>query len=357
MKAIDKATSIVKTPKGWLSPVKSTFTESRGVQILSGVLLAQLAVAGGLLWHSSSESDFAPATQLISIDPATIDEIIIDDGSKRVSLTSVDDGWRLDDEHQTIADNDKVTQLLSDIVNLKPGLPVANTTGSHQQLEVAEDDFQRRVILNADDKAVADLYMGTSPGFRKSHIRRVDQDQVYAARLNTFDIPADQNDWLDKNLLAFDSVDGIQSGSIELAAVDDQWSIVSEPQQADTHEVDHAGMMSLVSQLETLQVTGFARPLEAETLSDESVSVEDSENPEAQQDQLMTHTLDIVQKDSTVTLSLSRKGNEATIERSDISGVFALPVSTYEALKADAIEQLIVEKTADSSADNDLPQG
>jgi len=352
--------SLTTSSKGWLAPVRTTIGESKGVQILSGMLVLQLAVAAGLLWKSSSQADFEPDVQLVDVDPSTVDEIIIDDGKERLTLTSADDQWRLSDEHKTLADTDKISQLLSDFTQLKPGLPVASTAGSHQQLEVADDAFQRRVTLKTNGETVADLYMGTSPGFRKSHIRRVDQDQVYAARMNTFDVPSAQNDWLDRNLLALDSITGVQSEVTELALVGEQWTIVNPKDQSDTHEIDQAGMDSLVSRLSSLRVNGFASPLEPDEPSDAASGSDGSDVPEAPQ--LLTHSIKIVQNDTPVTLVLSRQGSNATVKRSDVAGLFSLPIGTYEALTAEVINQLIVEKSAEGVVDKtvedkDKPQG
>ena len=353
MRLSEKIPSLLKAAKLRSALLKTTFGESRSVQILSSVLVLQLAVAGGLLWKSNSQADFAPAGQLVSIDPSIVDEIIIDDGEERVTLTNVGDQWRMDGEHETPASTDKINQLIADITELNPGLPVASTADSHQQLEVDENFFQRRVTLKTGDEAVADLYMGTSPGFRKSHIRRVDQDQVYAASLNTFDVPANQDDWLDKDLLAFDSVDGIKSEAVELALADEQWTIVHPQDKTETHEIDQDGIASLVSRLNSLRVNGFAMPLESDEPADATSASDESEEPE----ELMTHSITVVQTDTPVTLLLSRKGNNATIARSDVIGLFALPISTYDELTAEVIQKLLVEKGADEPVETESPQG
>ncbi len=353
MRLSEKIISLGKATRLSPASLRTTFSESRGVQVLSGVLVLQLAVAGGLLWKSNSQADFAPAMQLVNVDPSTVDEIIIDDGEGRITLTSDLDQWHMDDEHETLASTEKINQLISDITELNPGLPVTSTKSSHQQLEVDEDGFQRRVTLKAGNEAVADLYLGTSPGYRKSHIRRVDQDQVYAAELNTFDVPTNHDAWLDKNLLALDNVSGVRSESIELALADEQWMIVLPQDKTETHDVDQNGIASLVSRLASLRVDGFAIPLESDEPADAMAASDESEEPE----QLLTHSITVVQNDKPVTLLMNRKGSNATIERSDVKGLFALPISTFDELTAEVIQQLIVEKGAEAPAETESPQG
>lgn len=355
MKITEKITDILGKSKERLQPTVTMFGESKTVQILSCVFVLQLFIAVGLSWNSNSQAQFAPATQLVSIDPSTVDEVTVDDGENTVSLTLSDTQWQLNDEHNTRAATDKVEKLVSEITQLKPGLPVTSTRGAHQQLEVAEDSFQRHITLKAAETIVAELYLGTSPGFRKSHLRQADQDEVFAARLSTFDVPADYDDWLDRKVLAFDSVDGIRLENLDLAFDNDQWSIVIPEGRRETHEVDETGIDSIITQLTTLQVNGFAQPLEAKDSAQAESADDASDSTEV--DLLETHTVTIVQNDAPVTLVLSKLGNDVTVERSDVPGLFSLPVATYEALTPENFQQLLVTREPDTSAEDDRPQG
>lgn len=355
MKMTEKLPDILGKSKHWFRPSIDLLGESRSLQILSSVLILQLVIAGGLLWRSNLQAQFAPATQLVSIDPSIVDTVIIDDGDDTVSLQRADDQWRLDDQHNTPASGDKIENLVSDITALKPGLPVTSTRGAHKQLEVAEGNYQRQVTLKVGEEIVADLLMGTSPGFRKSHVRHADQDEVFSARLNTFDIPADYDDWLNQNLLSFDNITGIQTEDIDLAFADDQWSIVKPEKHRETHVVDKSGIDSVISQLTALRVNGFTQTLEVEESTDAEPGSDADEASEPET--LLTHTLTVLQNDKPITLVLSKLGNDATIERSDISGLFELPVTTYDALTSEVVQGLIIPDEADVSTDDNQPQG
>lgn len=358
MKMTETLPNILCKSKQQLQPAVRMFGDSKALQVLISVFVLQLLIAGGLFWKSNLQAQFAPATQLVTIDPSTVDEVIINDGNDTVSLTRLDAQWQMNDELNTSASVDKVDKLISDIAELKPGLAVTSTRGAHRQLEVADDNFQRQVTLKAGVEIVADLYLGTSPGFRKSHVRQVDYDEVYSGRLNTFDVPADYDNWLNKNLLSFDNVKGIQSEEINLAYADDQWSIVNPEDQRETHQVDKLGIDSLVSQLTTLRVNGFSNPLEVDEPVDEQVANAEAEPSEpSEPKELITHTITVMQNDSPITLVLSKLGSDVTIERSDIPGLFSLPLATYDALKSDIIKNLVVPKVSDASDEDDLPQG
>ena len=161
--------------------------------------------------------------------------------------------------------------------------------------------------------------------------------------------------------MAFDNVTSLQTDTIQVALADGQWSLVSPKDQLTTHEVDNERIDSLISQLNSLRVNGFSLPLEADEPSEaqsaaDGTEVDESSEGElasdgtepAEQEELLTNTLTVVQNEAPVTLELSRKGNSATIARSDVKGLFELPVATYDALTAESLAQLIVEKSSDA---------
>jgi len=348
----------------WVTPVKTTFTQNRGIQVLSGVLVLQLVAATGLMWQRNAAGEFAvPGSSLASFDPAAVTQMRIDDADQSITLTLTDGQWLMDNEFSTVADSDKVDTLLSSIQGLEPGLSIAGTEGSHAQLQVAADNYQRRVVLNSDTETVADLYLGTSPGFRKSHARQADNDAVYAVKLNTFDVPAEKDDWLDTSLLALNEPTQISADDTVLALTDDQWSLVEPQEKTTTHEVDSTAIDSLVNTLASLQVTGFAEPLELEVSvqsSDTSTSQDDDATTDAPQ--LLTHQLTVMQGDTPVTITISRLEDAATIERSDVKGLFGLPVTSFEALTPEAVQQVLVAQDSEDDTEasvisNEQPDG
>ena len=46
------------------------------------------------------------------------------------------------------------------------------------------------------------MLLGTSPGFRKVHVRRPNEKEIYTVNLNTYDMPVADTEWLDKALLS-----------------------------------------------------------------------------------------------------------------------------------------------------------
>ena len=73
---------------------------------------------------------------------------------------------------------------------------------------------------------VNELYVGTSPGFKRSHIRQEEDDDVYALEFSAYKASTKDSDWLDKSLLALPSVKRIKGEDFELIKEDDtrNWS-------------------------------------------------------------------------------------------------------------------------------------
>ena len=62
-----------------------------------------------------------------------------------------------------------------------------------------EDSYQRRVQVLTGDETLADVYLGTSPGYRRVHARRADADDVYSIEFSNFEAGTDVSSWLKKS--------------------------------------------------------------------------------------------------------------------------------------------------------------
>jgi hypothetical protein len=183
--------------------------------ILTGLLLLQLGLALGLYWHRL-EPDAGDLTPVPLLDAgARVAELRISDMQQEALLVLKDGQWRLPALADLPADGAKVEAALARLKRTATGWPVTTTAASHQRFEVAPDNYQRRLVLSAGGRPV-ELFLGTSPGFRKVHLRRAGEEAVYAVGLSAYELPADDNDWLDKEGLASESVDRIDGPDFTL---------------------------------------------------------------------------------------------------------------------------------------------
>jgi len=84
---------------------------------------------------------------------------------------------------------------LKRLPGLKTGWPVATTSGSHERFDVADGKFQRKLQFYRGDRLAGELLIGSTPGFKKSHVRKPGDTAVYAAEINQFDWPAKPAGW------------------------------------------------------------------------------------------------------------------------------------------------------------------
>lgn len=171
------------------------------IGLLSTALALQLVIIAAVLLAGSGSGD-RPAGPFVDFDAAKVSEIRItggDDHDSTLVLSHSDDGWRLPDGQP--ADGDKVSDVLGKLAGLPASWPVATSAGAAKRFEVTSDDFQRHVVLVAGKDVVADLYLGTSPGYQQVHARRADDDAVYSVAVSNYQVPVGVDDWLDKTLL------------------------------------------------------------------------------------------------------------------------------------------------------------
>lgn len=230
---------------------------------LSGLLVLQLLIAAALFWGQQQPGQQSKRQALLSFQAQQLDRVVVSDADHSITLTKSGDTWLLPDLRQLPADAGKLRGLLDKLQSLQTGWPVATTDASQHRFEVAKDKFQRKLQLYQADKLVGELLIGTSPGFRKSHVRRAGDDAVYAVKLNSFDWPAKAEDWLDKALLAASDIKRIEGPDYVLAKQEDGWHFNAEQSAEDQPEntppaLNQEKAKQLASALTNLSVQALA---------------------------------------------------------------------------------------------------
>lgn len=292
--------------------------------ILSGLLLVQLIVSEALYWNHQQETHEELNVQqaLLFADVRALDKIQIQEGDKHLTLQKNDQGWVLA-ETQLPVDKAKIDGLLAKLETLNGGWPVTSTASSHERFEVAEKRYQRHVMFSQGGNIKADFYLGSSPGFRKVHLRKLDNDAVYAVALNVFEFPVRQDEWLDKRLLSLQGVKRIETSNYHLEKQQSAWVLNSSPQAS----LNQTRATDLATAFENLRVTGRIEHADAEQGSgDQSMNIK-------------------VNNDAGEwSYSFVRLGSTYAVKRSDMSYYFGLPESDY---------QRFVSVTAASLQEND----
>ncbi len=229
-------------------------------QYLTGLLGLQLLVVALISGRQFYMPEHTADALALSFDAVTIDRVVISDQERSSVLIRVGDHWQLDTAYPVPADKPRVAAVLDSLSDLRTTWPVASTPGSHSRFEVGENSFQKRVQLYAGEELSADLFVGTSPGFRKVHVRSADRDEVYAVTLNTYDLPSDDDRWLDKTVLAFTEVTAIEGPDYSLVRQGAQWRLQSPAASSEATEppLDETRVKQLLDALNTFVVSGLA---------------------------------------------------------------------------------------------------
>jgi hypothetical protein len=296
----------------------------RKTQLYLGALLGlQLLLGGGLFVSQASSGSGAAARPLLGFDTAEVDRLQLATADSSLSLQRRDGNWQLADSGLP-ANTTKVQSLLDNLAGLQTNWPVASTAGGRTRFEVAEDKFQRRLQLARGEEPLAELYFGTSPGFRQTHGRRGGEDEVYTLAFNSaVDLPLDRNDWLDKGLLRVDGVERIEGSDFTLRKDGESWTLEQLP---EGRSLDQEKARSLATALQTLRVL---RLLEQEPTPGENDSTE-------------SHSLTAVKGNERWQYTLTKVGSSAYIARDGYEQRFALSSADYDRLAKAALDDLLL---------------
>ena len=139
--------------------------------------------------------------------------------------------------------------------------PVVSSSRYHTALKVTEDDHERwlRIWKDPSGDPEVELFLGTSPNYRISHVRLGDDDLVYEVQgLSAHDLRAEAVSWIDKEFVRapFDRVVGFElrngHGKFTLEKKDGGWTLVT-PSGSSGKKLNQSAVDSFVRSLASLQ--------------------------------------------------------------------------------------------------------
>lgn len=225
----------------------------RLIVILGGLLVLQIMLAAVLNLGGEDYEAFQAKEKLLSLNAADVDHIRIQDEQQTTVLQRRDDQWLLPDQDGFPTAQGNVKLLLDKLGALQRGWPVATTAGAAKRFKVSEEIFERKITLSKGDKTQADFYMGTSPGFRKVHVRAAGESEIHAVEFAAYEASASPDDWIDKAILQREETDIVQveMPDFSLRRDGDQW-LMSELGEGEETREDEA--RSLIGKLAGLQI-------------------------------------------------------------------------------------------------------
>ncbi|MDJ0806571.1 MAG: DUF4340 domain-containing protein [Gammaproteobacteria bacterium] len=312
---------------------------NKWISILSGLLIAQLVLAVTVNLTGEDYGAFQAEEKLLTFQAEQVDGLRIEGDEQSVLLKRQDDRWLLPEQGDFPADQESVKRLLDKLDGLEKGWPVATTSGAASRFEVAEDEFQRKLALLGGDDTLAELYVGTSPGFRKVHVRPANDEAVYAVEFNTWEANAKADDWIDKAILELDKemIERIEMSDLVFEREGDWLTLtgLTDGQEADKDAIDE-----LVDKLATLRVQSL---LGTET------------KPEYQQDAPELEIELALNGGDALSYRISKPEGESyyVLKRSDLDYWFKVPDYTVEPIMETTRDKLVLKTTEEATSELD----
>ena len=246
----------------------------RTIKIAAALLLVQLGLIAALQLTSTDEDQPTANTPLLGFSPEAVTSLTISGpDNDRVILHKSDKGWVLPDYFNAPASADQVSAVLARLAGLKQGIAVATTAGAGKRFKVADDLFQRHVVIKAGEGVVGDLYVGTSPGFRQIHARTAGSENVVAVELSTFELETKALQWLDKNMFMVkeEDIEAIALVDILLEKKGTIWQLADLP---EGQAIDDKAAADLLAKVSGLTVQEVIDPQEAKKLFGKSPALQ-----------------------------------------------------------------------------------
>ncbi|MCZ6826281.1 MAG: DUF4340 domain-containing protein [Gammaproteobacteria bacterium] len=309
--------------------------------ILSGVLAAQLLLAGVLNLTGEEYGAFQAEEKLLSFDKQAVSSLRIEDGTDSVVLNKQEGQWLLPESGDFPASQRDVGNLLDNLVALQKGWPVARTRGAARRFSVDEDQFERKLTLVSDDATQAILFVGSSPGFRKVYVRPGDGNEIFAVEFNTWEADAKADGWIDKDILKLDEseVERIEMPGVILQREDGVLQVADLSESEQTNGEERRALLARLSGLRIQSLLGT------------------DAKPEYRQDEPALE-LTMTRNDGEVLSYRFSKPEDAAyyvLKRSDMEIYFKVAEYTVNPVRDTTREKLVqdkIEETSSEAAEN-----
>ena len=305
--------------------------------ILSGVLAAQLLLAGVLNLTGEEYGAFQAEEKLLSFDRQAVSGLRIEDGTDSVMLKKQEGQWLLPGSGDFPASQRDVGNLLDNLAALQKGWPVARTRAAARRFSVDEDQFERKITLLADDDTRAILFVGSSPGFRKVYVRPGDGNEIFAVAFNTWEADAKADDWIDKDILKLDEseVERIEMPGLILHRQDGELQVADLGETEQTSEDERRSLLARLSGLRIQSLLGT------------------DAKPEYRQDEPTLEFTITRRAGEVLSYRFSRPEDAAyyVLKRSDMDIYFEVAEYTVDPVRDTTREKLVQARTEEASSE------
>ena len=247
------------------------------VKSLSVLLVVQLLLALGIFYGKQLTSTSNSEDLIVNQALGEIKEIsITDDLDSSVQLLFRDNEWLITNENDFPADSDKISNFLESINSLSSQSvsAVAVTEGARNRFKVADSEFSKRIKLTSVANTSEELYLGSSPGLDRVHIRKGGEDGIFVVKFPTYEASSSSSSWLDKSILQVPSSDivYIKTGDIILERKSESGTNTSEEKIEKT--ISELNLMEGLGSWQATKSDDQSRPLNQEAAREITKQIE-----------------------------------------------------------------------------------
>ncbi len=205
----------------------------RHQQILVGVLVVQIILSVITFWPKSATTAGSKTLVFAEVKVEDITALTLTDNQgNRLVLRKSGDGWVLPEAADFPALADKITPLLQKLLKLNTTTLVARTESSQKQLQVAENNFVRRIDFETTDGQTHTVYLGSAPRYTATHFRVAGQVETYLTTdLSSWEFYTTPTSWIDTSYgtINADTLTEIvlenSNGTFTLVKKDNAWTL------------------------------------------------------------------------------------------------------------------------------------
>lgn len=214
--------------------------------VLAGILAVQVLIVA-VIWLIGLQGPATPEP-FLHFDQEAADRLVVGTADESIELRREGDQWRMPDGNP--ADKRKIDRVLEKLADVSGDWPVATSESTAMRFEVTDDAFQKHISVFSGSETFADVYLGTSPSFRKVHARSVNGGPIYAIEFSNHEAGTTPDSWLDKSLLRpVGSITALErADSYTLTDGEEGWQSVPEA------DLDESKVRSYMDRFETLTV-------------------------------------------------------------------------------------------------------
>ena len=149
-------------------------------RVLTGLLVLQCALAAYTWYPRDTGVHREPVVpwEAASVQKIQLESVTTRNRGADLELARDGSGWKLLSEHGFPARTAPAQELLDRIMGLERARPITTDPSLHDKLNVADDNFTRRVTLHRDDGETLELFAGTASRERMN-LRYAGDDAVY----------------------------------------------------------------------------------------------------------------------------------------------------------------------------------